>query len=140
MSIMRNYQPSFNYFLMQGIPMKAKTRAPGVKFRHIWLELLYGAVLLLCLIASAHAQQTAPSEVAHVTHQVNVMAGSCANCHGTDGAHAGAIPAIAGRPADELSALLIGFKNGAPGPANTVMGRIAKGFTDDELRLIAQHY
>lgn len=101
---------------------------------------LPGVALAAGLAAPAAAQQPSQSDTSAFTHQVKVMAGACANCHGTDGAYAGAIPAIAGRPAGALEAQLLGFKKGEAGPANTVMGRIAKGFTDEELRQIAQYY
>lgn len=71
--------------------------------------------------------------------QIQLMAGTCANCHGTDGRLAGAIPAIAGRPATVLEAQLIAFKQGLQ-PNTTVMDRIAKGFTDAELAALANHF
>ncbi len=71
--------------------------------------------------------------------QVSLMAGTCANCHGTDGQLAGAIPAIAGRPATVLEAQLLAFKQGLQ-PNTTVMDRIAKGFTDAELSALADYF
>jgi len=71
--------------------------------------------------------------------QAEVLAGSCANCHGTEGRLAGAIPAIANRPASVLEAQLLAFKNDEE-PRATVMDRIAKGYSEDELRALAQYF
>lgn len=60
-------------------------------------------------------------------------ASSCSGCHA---ARAGSsIPAIIGRPADEIMVALDAFRTGKR-PA-TVMNRIAPGFTDSESRAIA---
>ena len=60
-----------------------------------------------------------------------VMAESCATCHGLDAKPRGAIPRLAGRPAAELAQALRDFRDGRrPG---TVMGRIAKGYSDAEI-------
>lgn len=71
--------------------------------------------------------------------QVEVLAGSCANCHGTEGRLAGAIPAIANRPASVLEAQMLAFKNDEE-PRATVMDRIAKGYTDEEIRALAHYF
>ena len=59
---------------------------------------------------------------------------SCSGCHGPAGA-GGPAPSLAGRPAEEIVAALMQFRAGER--AATVMDRIAKGFTDDEIRAIA---
>jgi sulfide dehydrogenase cytochrome subunit len=57
---------------------------------------------------------------------------SCSGCHGSGGEM---LPRLSGRPASETVAALAGFRSGErPG---TLMGRIARGFTDDEARAIA---
>ncbi len=45
------------------------------------------------------------------------------------------VPKITGRNADETVTLMAEFRSGAK--PSTVMGRIAKGFTDDEMQPIA---
>jgi len=63
------------------------------------------------------------------------MAESCATCHGLDARPRGAIPRLAGRDAAELAQALRDFRDGRrPG---TVMGRIAKGYTDAEVDAVA---
>jgi cytochrome c553 len=48
------------------------------------------------------------------------------------------VPRLTGRKAAEIIAALAAFKSGQR-PA-TVMDRIAKGFSDDEIRAIAEWY
>jgi len=59
-------------------------------------------------------------------------ASSCTGCHAA-GADAGR--PLAGRPQAEIAARMMAFKAGRE-PA-TIMDRIAKGFTEDEIRTIA---
>jgi cytochrome c553 len=61
-------------------------------------------------------------------------AASCSGCH-SSGATASVIPRLYGREAGDIATAMAGFRDGSR-PA-TVMNRIAKGFTDDELRAIA---
>ena len=70
--------------------------------------------------------------------QLEVMAGGCASCHGTDGRLAGAVPAIAGRPAALLEARMLAFKADEV-EDTTVMNRIARGFSEEELAALARH-
>ncbi|QTF92043.1 c-type cytochrome [Halomonas sp. BM-2019] len=71
--------------------------------------------------------------------QMAVMAGGCASCHGTDGRLSGAVPALAGRPAELLESRLLAFKRDEV-EDTTVMDRIAKGFSDEELSALAEHF
>ena len=62
-------------------------------------------------------------------------ASSCSGCHATNTAAETPVPKIYGRSAEEIMVAMDAFRSGSkPG---TVMGRIAKGFTDDEMRPIA---
>ncbi|TLU87369.1 MAG: sulfide dehydrogenase [Chlorobium sp.] len=67
-----------------------------------------------------------------------ILALSCTSCHGTDGKSVGIIPSISGRSADYLETALKAFKSGAR--YSTVMSRHAKGYSDSELRLIAEYF
>ncbi|KQP55297.1 cytochrome C [Methylobacterium sp. Leaf399] len=60
-------------------------------------------------------------------------ASSCAGCH----AAGAAMGAIAGRPEAEIATALAEYRSGAR-PAS-VMGRIAKGFSEAESRAIAAY-
>jgi sulfide dehydrogenase cytochrome subunit len=67
-----------------------------------------------------------------------VLALSCAACHGTDGHSPGAIPAIGGKNREFLESALVEFRSGKR--AGTVMNRLAKGYTDDEIKALAEHF
>ena len=81
-------------------------------------------VLLAALVASAPAWADAPPGAA-----------SCSGCHGpaTLGT---AIPSLEGHAAADIVAQMQAFRTGQR-PA-TVMGRIAKGFSEGETRAIAE--
>ena len=61
-------------------------------------------------------------------------AASCSGCHST-GTAGPSVSRLHGRDAGEIVIAMAGFRDGSL-PA-TVMNRIAKGFSDDELRAIA---
>jgi cytochrome c553 len=61
-------------------------------------------------------------------------ASACSGCHPPPG-RTGAVPSLQGRPAEEIAARMQAYRDGER--AATVMGRIAKGFSDDEIRAIA---
>lgn len=62
-------------------------------------------------------------------------ASSCSGCHAVNAAAETPVPPIRGRAAEEILTAMAAFRAGKQ-PA-TVMDRIAKGFTDDELKPIA---
>lgn len=66
-----------------------------------------------------------------------ILASTCFACHGTDGRSTGSIPSIYGFPAETLYHNMKAFQDGSR-PA-TVMGRHAKGYTDEEIQLIAEY-
>ena len=66
-----------------------------------------------------------------------LLALSCASCHGTNGASPGSIPRIQGRSAEYIEKAMLQFKAGER-PA-TVMNRIAKGYTDEEIKLLSAY-
>ncbi|HRL20871.1 c-type cytochrome [Alcaligenes sp. SDU_A2] len=74
------------------------------------------------------------------TFDVTVAAGSCANCHGPGGQSNTLIPTLAGRPEAVLLSQLQAFKSDAPPPNTTIMNRLIKGFSDDELAALARHF
>ena len=67
-----------------------------------------------------------------------ILANPCAGCHGMDGVSTGTIPSINQLSADAIVAALKAYKSGErPG---TVMNRIAKGYTDEEIQRIADYF
>lgn len=84
----------------------------------------------LCLLAgTTHA---APA----VIHARN-LAANCTPCHSPDAPAPNAIPRIAGLPADRILQRLQAFRSG-DAPA-TVMHQIVRGYSDEQLALIATH-
>jgi cytochrome c553 len=65
-------------------------------------------------------------------------AASCSGCHANNARVETPVPPLNGRPAADIASQMIAFKAGQrPG---TIMDRIAKGFSDDEIRAIAAWY
>jgi cytochrome subunit of sulfide dehydrogenase len=90
-----------------------------------WLMLLTGALIA----TSTHAADS---------NQGRYLASTCASCHGTDGKSAGSVASLAGQSAGDILTKLSEFKEGKR-PA-TIMHQIAKGYTDDQLKLIAEFF
>lgn len=63
---------------------------------------------------------------------------SCSGCHAGNPRVDTPVPPLSGRPAADIASQMIAFKSGQrPG---TIMDRIAKGFSEDEIRAIAAWY
>ena len=68
-----------------------------------------------------------------------MMADTCAGCHGTDGASVGpASPNLAGISAIYFTDTMLAFKSGDR--KSTIMGRIAKGYTDEQIEAMGEHF
>jgi sulfide dehydrogenase cytochrome subunit len=63
------------------------------------------------------------------------LAATCANCHGTGGVSQGVVPSLAGLPKDDIVTKMQEFKTGKR--TGTIMPQLAKGFTDEQIDLIA---
>ncbi|MGL4285702.1 MAG: c-type cytochrome [Phreatobacter sp.] len=61
---------------------------------------------------------------------------ACGGCH--PASTGGLVPPLAGMPADAITAAMLAFRAGAR-PA-TVMDRIAKGFSEDEIKALADWF
>lgn len=84
--------------------------------------------ITLLLPAGAMAQSVSPSGQA--------MTQNCYVCHGPDGKSAGPIVSLAGLPKDHIVRQMTEFKTDRrPG---TIMNRIAKGYTDEQIAAIAE--
>jgi cytochrome subunit of sulfide dehydrogenase len=69
------------------------------------------------------------------TAQVRSMAASCANCHGTNGAAAPGMVALAGYDRAGLIKAMADFKSGAR--QATIMHQLAKGYSDQQIEQLA---
>jgi len=67
-----------------------------------------------------------------------LAAEGCLGCHGPEGKGAIGGAAIAGRDRAELIAIVKAFR--ANERAGTIMGRIARGYTDAEIESVAEHF
>ena len=94
-------------------------------------------ISLLAALALLGAQGAAQAADPNLARN---LAATCANCHGTNGnAVKGAgIDALAGVPKDKTLQKLADFKSGDK-PAS-IMHQIAKGYTDEQLDLIAGYF
>ena len=98
------------------------------------LALLAGAMALSGGVVTQAAETPAPELVSGAG--ARMLAETCAGCHGTDGASAGpASPTLGGMNAEYFTELMQGFRDGKV--YSTIMGRIAKGYTDEEIGLMA---
>lgn len=71
-------------------------------------------------------------------YRATMLANPCAGCHGTDGVSPGVIPPLKGLPSKYIVSTMKAFK--ADKRKGTVMNRIAKGYTDEEIELIASTF
>lgn len=94
----------------------------------------------LALIAAAALAGASGSVLAKDPNLGRNLAATCANCHGTNGqaVPSSGLDALAGTPRDKLLQKLNDFKTGVK-PA-TIMHQISKGYTDEQLGLIADYF
>ncbi|MBF0153459.1 MAG: cytochrome c4 [Magnetococcales bacterium] len=69
----------------------------------------------------------------------SMLSNTCAGCHGLNGVAPGpSIPSIAGMPVNFLKQMMTEYmKDERP---STIMGRVAKGYSDIEIEAIAKHF
>ena len=97
------------------------------------------SVMLAAACAVALISSSAPSAaLAQDTNLARNLAATCANCHGTNGQARGEMRPLAGMPAERTVAMLASYKTDAL-PA-TIMNQIAKGYTDEQIRLVAAYF
>jgi sulfide dehydrogenase cytochrome subunit len=90
------------------------------------------AVLIACGWTDAKAEGNAAG--ARDLDRAATLAAACAGCHGKNG---NAIVGLGGRSAEEIQASLTAYHVDAGG--TSVMHRIARGYSDADIRLIAAH-
>lgn len=94
------------------------------------IAVLARTLLLLCAACSVSAARAEPPDPALA------LVVNCFTCHGTDGMSPGAMPSLNGKTSDYLLEKLRGFQDDSE--ENTIMGRIARGYSDPEIEAIAQ--
>mgnify|MGYP001821463772 CR=1 FL=1 len=89
------------------------------------------AALVACGLALTGTAMAGPSAEA--------LSYTCAGCHGTNGQSNGpASPTLAGMSQPVMVETMKGFKSGDI--ASTIMGRIAKGYTDEQFELMGEFF
>lgn len=89
------------------------------------------AVLALLLAAATAAQAKDPNLARN-------LAATCANCHGTNGKSQGGMEPLAGVEKTKILQKLKEFQSGDK--PSTIMQQISKGYTDEQLDLIAGYF
>jgi cytochrome subunit of sulfide dehydrogenase len=102
------------------------------------LALLFGGIALgLGSIVQAADAAATPALVSGATAEA--LASTCFGCHGTGGVSAGpASPTLAGTNAEYFNDIMKRYKDGTA--YSTIMGRIAKGYTEEEIALMADYF
>ena len=95
--------------------------------------ILGAAFALTGVLTLSSTAQAAPPDA------VTMIAGTCVGCHGQGGTSKGpASPTIAGMAVETFIDAMKSFKDGSR-PA-TVMDRIAKAYSDDEIKAMAEYF
>ena len=87
------------------------------------MRVALAAMMSALLIGTAFAAEAPPG------------AAACSGCHAANPRVETPVPPIVGRPAADIAQAMTAFKAGQR--SATVMDRIAKGFSDDEIQAIA---
>ncbi len=95
-------------------------------------------VRTLSRLCAATLALASPWALAQDANLARNLAATCANCHGTNGQARGDMKPLAGLSAEKIIAQMADFKSGAA-PA-TIMHQIAKGYTDEQIRLLAGYF
>jgi len=98
-----------------------------MKINSLFLVILLGA-------AVAAGGRTAEAQSA----DVSILALTCSGCHGRDANGSGAIPGLRAQQQEYLAAQLKAFKSGER--QGTVMNRLAKGYTAEEITGLSAHF
>ena len=67
-----------------------------------------------------------------------ILANPCAGCHGTNGKSVSDMPDLTKLTAKEIEEAMMDYKAGLG--RSTVMGRIAKGYSDKQIKILAKFF
>jgi sulfide dehydrogenase cytochrome subunit len=96
---------------------------------------MFKFLLIASLLAASHFAHAESGTISPGAR----LAATCAACHGTGGDTKGqTLPPLSGQPQQALSASLHAFKTGAR--PSTIMAQIAKGYTDEQIELLAAYF
>jgi cytochrome subunit of sulfide dehydrogenase len=91
------------------------------------------------LLVAGVLSATTTAVYAQNAQNASYLAASCANCHGTDGnaQGPGSWP-LAGKPKAYIAEQMAAFKAGTR--QATIMHQISKGYTDEQIGLMAEYF
>lgn len=90
-----------------------------------------------CALVAVSALVTSAAGLADDSRRAEALAFNCFICHGTEGRSPGAMPGLYGKSSAYLRQRLRELRAGAG--ESTIMQRIARGYTDAEIDLIADY-
>ncbi|MCM8624374.1 cytochrome c [Accumulibacter sp.] len=99
---------------------------------------LCALVLAGSLATPLLAAETKPAASTTQAPRFPYFVANCFNCHGTDGKSTTAMPSLAGRDREYIEETMKAYKRGER-PA-TIMQQLAKGYTDDEIAILADYF
>jgi sulfide dehydrogenase cytochrome subunit len=100
--------------------------------------LLVSASLLFADQSQAENNNTV-AENTSTTPMIDIMAHTCAGCHGTNGvAGDSAFMPLAGMPSETFIQTMLDFRNDTR--PSTLMGHVAKGFTEEDIKAMATFF
>lgn len=91
-----------------------------------------------CIAGFLAGVLAAGTAVAEQDYRAYMLASSCFACHGTDGRSPGAIPSLNGKSREFIEVALKSYKSGES--QGTVMNRLARGYSEEEIALIAEYF
>lgn len=98
---------------------------------------IFASVLTSAALLAGFGLTTPAAQAADIA--IEALAAPCAGCHGTDGTSIGlAMPTIAGLPKEYFTEAMVGYKTDMK--PSTVMGRIAKGYSDKQMEQLAAYF
>ncbi len=93
-------------------------------------KILLWSILVVTSLSCAHAEDT--------VRNVELLASSCAACHGTNGHSVGGTPTLAGLASAHIIEQMRQFNSGER--LSTVMSHHASGYTTEEIELLADYF
>lgn len=90
-------------------------------------------LLSTCILTLQFTYPTAAS----AAPTAEMMANTCAMCHGTDGKAVGRMEKLYGKPSNKIADELFEFKRENKG---RIMAPLMKAYTDEQIRMIAKYF
>ena len=104
----------------------------------VWRWLAYTLVVTLIAVWSCKEASGSDTNSTLINDRAQMLVFPCATCHGTDGKKEGVVPSLNELSGEYIEAALKGFRSGER--SSTIMGRQTRGYTDEEIMLIADYY